>query len=230
LTLLVRYGRGLIEEMEKNRVRHTPTRRISAPSQPVAASTKPGGCIEKIWTSQELDRPSRSSVRDGWNISYPNSNPYDGIGWIVEPEEKPSDVEAVALHDAHREQGKDYTPDPAIDWVMYQFSAPITVHEVKVRQHHNGIMRIAGELGDTETSFKHSLGSATGQGKHDVALDEGFEEVFQFKAVSQDHPPTGKFLRLTITETVNAQAAWAVYRLIPRDAGHQPLKPCGIGD
>ena len=186
-------------------------------------------CIKRVWCSRDLQRQSRSYGSGNWEISYPNTSPYEHIGWLIEPDLRPSGgVNDFAMHDAHLLPGHPYTPDPTYDWVIYEFSQPTTVPEVQVRQHQNGIMRITGDLGEDGVTFPLSLASASVEAQHNVALPEGAEQTFTFGDVSQSHPPEGKFFRIRIAETVNDAAQWATYRLIPRDKGHQPFMPCGI--
>ncbi len=116
-----------------------------------------------------------------WHGVYSVSAPVDtslGIGNILNP--GPISGSAFTLHD--HVYVSPYAPDPARAVVTYVFDFPVTVSELEVVQHANGITQVEGFVGDSLASLS-SIGSVFGP-DGDVSgygyFAEGRDDVFDF--------------------------------------------------
>jgi len=146
-----------------------------------------------------------------WHGVYSVSAPVDtnlGIGNLINP--GPISSAAFSLHDHAYVSA--YTPDPSRAVVTYEFSSPVTVDQLELIQHANGITQVEGFVGNSLGSLT-SIGSVFGPAG-DVtgyaALSEGASQVFDF-----DNTLAGTIFQFVVRKT-NLDGGWANYRAFPR--------------
>jgi len=114
-------------------------------------------------------------------------------------------------------------PDPTRSVVTFQFDAPVTVSNVTLIQHSNGITRIEGFIGN-DTNTLVSIGSVFGPRGDVVGTNqfvEGETNVFQFPNTKRQ-PAT--FFQLVIRKTSYA-SGYALYRAYPADGAGLQFSP-----
>lgn len=146
-----------------------------------------------------------------WHGVYSVSAPIDtslGIGNILNP--GPFAANAFTLHD--HVYVSPYVPDPARAVVTYVFDFPVTVSELEVVQHANGITQVEGFVGNSLGSLS-SIGSVFGP-DGDVSgygyFAEGQDYVFDF-----NNTTAGTVFQFVVRKT-NVGNGWANYRAFPR--------------
>ena len=145
-----------------------------------------------------------------WHGVYSVSAPIDpavGVGNLVNPDP----ISAFSLHD--HVYVSPYAPDPSRAIVTYQFSSPVTVSELELVQHANGITQVEGFVGNSPGSLA-SIGSVFGP-DGDVTgygyFAEGRNYVFDF-----NNTTAGTYFQFVVRKT-NIDNGWANYRAYPRD-------------
>jgi hypothetical protein len=103
--------------------------------------------------------------------------------------------------------------------ITYRFNRGVTVAEVLLIQHRNGISKIEGFVGSDEDHLQ-SIGTASSSlgdsspSTFNFFLD-GYHDLFKFQ-----NPREGKVFRLLITKT-SLNNGYALYRAYPRDRSHK---------
>ena len=108
-----------------------------------------------------------------------------------------------------------HTPNPDIARVTFRFDRPVTVSEVEMLVHPDGITRIEGFAGDS-TGELTSIGEATvtGAARHQPYTTERSSHVFRFEP---DRVRPGTLFRFIVRETVQPNR-YANYQAFPRTA------------
>ncbi len=140
-----------------------------------------------------------------------------GTGNILNPD--PFAANAFTLHD--HVYVSPYAPDPARAVVTYVFDFPVTVSELEVVQHANGITQVEGFVGDSLASLS-SIGSVFGP-DGDLSgysyFAEGRDYVFDF-----NNTTAGTVVQFVVRKT-NLDNGWANYRAIPRGENGARFEP-----
>ena len=122
----------------------------------------------------------------------------------------------------HRNGYTDHTPEPVAGTVTYSFNHPVTVTELEMIVHINGITRVEGLVGDTIDeliSIGEASASEAGRGKP-FPQELG---LVTFTFAPENHR-TGKIFRFVVRETVKVDG-YANYQAYPRTAGHERILP-----
>lgn len=114
----------------------------------------------------------------------------------------------------------DHTPDPDVARVTYYFDRPVTVAEIEMLVHQNGITQIEGFVGDSPDEMT-SIGKAmvVGAARNQPFADERGAHVFQFEP-SLVQP--GRLFRFVVKETVQPDR-YANYQAFPRTVDHERI-------
>lgn len=124
-----------------------------------------------------------------------------GIGWLINPAPAPGGPDGFVLHGA------------GIVTVTYHFNQPVTVDQLEVIEHFNGISKLEGFVGNDLSSLV-SIGDIYSNAG-DVNTPAGFVDntsyVFDF-----NNTTPGTYFRFVSTE--NVLGAFAVYGAFPRTA------------
>ena len=145
---------------------------------------------------------------DTWTVSAP-PYPLDvstGIGWLIS--DAPLVNSNFSLHD--HIYAAPYVPDPLRAVVTYRFDGPTVVDQVQMIQHHNGIWRIDGYVGN-------SVGGLAPIGSMTVpqVTSEYEASTFDF-----NNAVAGTYFRFIITGT-DISNGYACYRAYPADSTGQ---------
>ncbi|MBL9175005.1 MAG: thrombospondin type 3 repeat-containing protein, partial [Verrucomicrobiales bacterium] len=156
-------------------------------------------------------------IDDVWSTSgllYPFNNGR-GIGWLVNPtlDRTTTPPEGLVLHDGGSYSGG--TPDPNRAVITYYFDQQVTVSQVEIIQHANGISQIEGFVGESPESLV-SIGYAWGSRQNQTGVNvysEWETDIFHF----DNNVTAGAMLRLIIKRT-SFDSSYGTYRIFPRDA------------
>ncbi|MBN8247273.1 MAG: thrombospondin type 3 repeat-containing protein [Verrucomicrobia bacterium] len=154
------------------------------------------------------DERSTTGRQQIWSVSVPKF-PLDhqsGVGRLISP----THLTTLTLH--ARGFPAPHAPDPGRSTITYHFDSAQVVTDLEVRQHHDGITRVEGFVGDSVASLK-SIGSAVGprgEATGSGVFDEGEITVFRFR-----EPRPGTVFRAVISRTSHPDL-YGIYRMFPR--------------
>jgi hypothetical protein len=174
------------------------------------------GIVSVQCPANSCDAPCWPANQNTWQVTFPFSDPSRiGIGYIVEPSPfakswNPSDF---AFHD--HQYPSSQVPNPNRAQITFEFDTAVSVGQLWVIQHANGIIKIDGLVGSTLGNLA-KFGSATSLlgdvGPTSGLFRDGAPDLFRFSSSG-----TGRIFRFVITKTPLANG-FAVYRAYPRDA------------
>ena len=122
----------------------------------------------------------------------------------------------------HRNGYQDHTPEPSAATVTYNFNQPVTVAELELLVHLNGISRVEGYAGDAPdelVSIGEASTSEAGRGK--PFPQELASVAFAF---APEKCRQGTIFRFIVRETVKVDG-YANYQAYPRTKDHQRISP-----
>lgn len=157
------------------------------------------------------ESPTHAALDGGYSVQAPPFPfPVDyGVGYLINPTWGDG---YFGLH-SHVYSSPNI-PDPATAVITFQFDMPVTVDQLEVIQHGNGITRVEAFVGSSLGTLG-SVGSVFGL-KGDVTGSSQFGEtesdLFDF-----DNTIAGTYLQLVIRKT-SLENGWAAYRIFPRTA------------
>jgi hypothetical protein len=132
---------------------------------------------------------------------------------------RPSSLGQYVLHSNGYQ---DHTPDPEVATVTFTFNSPVTVAEIELLVHVNGISRLEGFVGDAVdrlVSIGEASTSEAGRGKQFPR--ELAPVVFAF---APEKCREATVFRFVVRETVKVDG-YANYQVYPRTTGHERILP-----